>query len=74
MYRCFVDDELAEGESESEDESDFDDDASASDDEGDAESDLSEEGEDWDTMEKKAAKADRNGADVEDDSKKRKRR
>lgn len=70
------DEELLESESESEDESEFDDDASASDDEGEAESDLSDEGEDWDDMEKKAAKADRNGAlkDEDDGGKKRKRR
>ncbi|KAJ9651088.1 FACT complex subunit spt16 [Neophaeococcomyces mojaviensis] len=68
------DEELNESESESEDESEFDDDAS--DDEGDAESDLSDEGEDWDDMEKKAAKADRNGVVNEEDDggKKRKRR
>lgn len=66
--------ELAESESES-DESEFDDDASASDDEGDAESEISE-GEDWDDMEKKAAKEDRTGAVKEEDdgAKKRKRR
>ncbi|KAK5071914.1 FACT complex subunit spt16 [Lithohypha guttulata] len=69
------DEDLAESESDSEDESDFDDDASASDDEGDAESDLSEEGEDWDEMEKKAAKADRSGPVKEEEggAKKRKR-
>lgn len=68
--------ELLESESESEEDSEFDEDASASDDEGDAESDLSDEGEDWDDMEKKAAKADRNGALKEEDDggKKRKRR
>lgn len=68
--------ELLESESESEENSEFDEDASASDDEGDAESDLSDEGEDWDDLEKKAAKADRNGAIKEEDDggKKRKRR
>lgn len=70
------DEELLESESESEENSEFDEDASASDDEGDAESDLSDEGEDWDDLEKKAAKADRNGAIKEEDDggKKRKRR
>lgn len=69
------DEELAESASESDEDSEFDEDASASDDEGDAESDLSEEGEDWDEMEKKAAKADRTGVVKEEDSgnKKRKR-
>jgi nucleosome binding factor SPN SPT16 subunit len=62
------DSELAASESESDDESDFDDDASASDDEGEDESGLSDEGEDWDEMEKKAKKADRNGG-LEDDEK-----
>lgn len=68
--------ELLESESESEEDSEFDEDASASDDEGDAESDLSDEGEDWDDLEKKAAKADRNGTIKEEDDggKKRKRR
>ena len=67
--------ELAESESES-DESEFDDDASASDDEGEPESGLSDAGDDWDEMEKKAKKEDRNGGALEDDEgrgKKRKR-
>jgi nucleosome binding factor SPN SPT16 subunit len=64
--------EMNETESDSEDESDFD--ASASDDEGDA-SEVSD-GEDWDEMESKAKKADKNsGFDDEERSggKKRKR-
>jgi nucleosome binding factor SPN SPT16 subunit len=67
------DSELAASESESEEESDFDDDASA--DEGSEDSGLSEEGEDWDEMEKKAKKADRMGGEDEERSggKKRKR-
>ncbi|KIW99366.1 uncharacterized protein Z518_11354 [Rhinocladiella mackenziei CBS 650.93] len=61
------DSDLAASESESDDDSEFDDDASASDDEGDADSGLSDEGEDWDEMEKKAKKEDRrNGMDDED--------
>ena len=67
------DDELAESASES-DESDFEEDASASDDEGEADSGLSEEGEDWDEMESKAKKADKQvGFEDEDRGKKRKR-
>jgi nucleosome binding factor SPN SPT16 subunit len=65
--------ELAESEASSEEESDFDDDASA--DEGDDDSDADDdEGEDWDELEKKAQKADMNGAtEDEDRGKKRKR-
>ena len=66
------DSELAADESESDEESDFDEDAS--DDEGSAESGLSDEGEDWDEMETKAKKEDRNGgAEEEDKTRKRKR-
>ena len=69
------DSELAASESESDDESDFDDDASASDDEGEAESGLSDEGEDWDEMEKKATKEDRrNGLDEEEKSGRKRKR
>ena len=46
-------------ESSSEEESDFDADASAESDAGSGEDELSEEGEDWDALEKKAKKADR---------------
>ncbi|EXJ60662.1 xaa-Pro aminopeptidase [Cladophialophora yegresii CBS 114405] len=69
------DSELAASESESDDESDFDDDASASEDEGEDESGLSDEGEDWDEMEKKAKKQDRAGGLEDEDKggKKRKR-
>lgn len=67
------DSDLAASESESEEESDFDDDASASEDEGDA-SDLSDEGEDWDELETKAKKEDRNVAMEEDSGKARKRK
>jgi nucleosome binding factor SPN SPT16 subunit len=69
-----VSEEELKSESESDDGSDFDDDASASDDEGEAESGLSDEGEDWDEMEKKASKDDKH-AGFEDDGlgKKRKR-
>ena len=66
------DSDLAVSESESE-ESDFDDDASASEDEGEDES-LSEEGEDWDQMEQKAKKADRNGGLEDEDKGARKRK
>ncbi|RMD44754.1 hypothetical protein DV735_g293, partial [Chaetothyriales sp. CBS 134920] len=56
------DQDLAQSESESDSDSEFDDDASASDDEGEPESELSEAGEDWDEMEKKAKRDDkRNG-------------
>jgi nucleosome binding factor SPN SPT16 subunit len=68
------DSDLAASESESEDESDFDDDASASEDEGEDESGLSDEGEDWDEMEKKAKKADRNGGLEDEDKSVRKRK
>jgi nucleosome binding factor SPN SPT16 subunit len=61
------DSELAASESESDEESEFDDDASASDDEGEAESGLSDEGEDWDEMEKKAQKEDRGGRAEEEE-------
>ena len=68
------DEELAQSESESDDESDFAEDASASDDEGEPDSGLSEEGEDWDEMEAKAKKADAGGFEQDDDrGKKRKR-
>ncbi|KAL8704867.1 MAG: hypothetical protein Q9201_001983 [Fulgogasparrea decipioides] len=64
------DEELAASEESSDDESDFDDDASA--DEG---SEVSEEsgGEDWDELEKKAKKKDREGG-LEDEDKGRKRK
>ena len=66
--------ELAASESESDEDSDFDEDASASDDMGEAESGLSDEGDDWDEMEKKAQKEDRGGGlEDEDRGKKRKR-
>ncbi|MCJ1467781.1 FACT complex subunit spt16 [Pseudocyphellaria aurata] len=67
------DSEVAASEVSSEDESDFDDDASA--DEGDASLDDESGGEDWDELEKKAKKKDREGGldDEEDKSKKRKR-
>ena len=67
------DSEVAASEVSSEDESDFDDDASA--DEGDASLDDDSGGEDWDELEKKAKKKDREGGldDGEDKSKKRKR-
>ncbi|KIX94135.1 uncharacterized protein Z520_10161 [Fonsecaea multimorphosa CBS 102226] len=68
------DSELAASESESEDESEFDDDASASDDEGEAESGLSDEGEDWDEMEKKAKKDDRRDGLEDEDKGGRKRK
>ncbi|KAL9606851.1 MAG: hypothetical protein Q9204_009441 [Flavoplaca sp. TL-2023a] len=65
------DSELAVSEESSEDESDFDDDASA--DEGSASDEVSA-GEDWDELEKKAKKKDREGGlDDEDSGKKRKR-
>jgi len=68
------DSELAASESESDEDSEFDDDASASDDEGDVESGLSDEGEDWDEMEKKAKREDKKGGlEDEDRGKKRKR-
>ena len=68
------DEELAQSESESDDESDFAEDASASDDEGEPDSGLSEEGEDWDEMEAKAKKADAGSFEQDDDrGKKRKR-
>ncbi|ETI24486.1 hypothetical protein G647_03855 [Cladophialophora carrionii CBS 160.54] len=68
------DSELAASESESDDESDFDDDASASEDEGEDESGLSDEGEDWDEMEKKAKKQDRAGGLEDEDKGARKRK
>ncbi|KAL8900143.1 MAG: hypothetical protein Q9192_001228 [Flavoplaca navasiana] len=65
------DSELAVSDESSEDESDFDDDASA--DEGSASDEVSA-GEDWDELEKKAKKKDREGGlDDEDSGKKRKR-
>ncbi|KAL9004589.1 MAG: hypothetical protein Q9188_002598 [Gyalolechia gomerana] len=65
------DSELAVSDESSEDESDFDDDASA--DEGSA-SDEESGGEDWDELEKKAKKKDREGGlDDEDTGRKRKR-
>ncbi|KAK7888368.1 FACT complex subunit spt16 [Exophiala xenobiotica] len=67
------DSDLAASESESDEDSEFDEDASASDDVGDAESDLSDEGEDWDEMESKAKKEDRRGG-VEEEDKGRKRK
>ncbi|EXJ93667.1 xaa-Pro aminopeptidase [Capronia coronata CBS 617.96] len=69
------DSELAEAsESESDDESEFDEDASASDDEGEPDSGMSDEGEDWDEMEKKAKKEDRAGHTEEEDKGGRKRK
>lgn len=68
------DSDLAASESESEDESEFDDDASASDDEGEPDSGLSDEGEDWDEMEKKAKKEDRRGGQEDEDKGGRKRK
>ena len=68
------DSELAASESESDAESDFDDDASASEDMGEDESGISDEGEDWDEMEKKAKRADRNGGLEEEDKSARKRK
>ncbi|KAI4120396.1 MAG: hypothetical protein LQ338_007056 [Usnochroma carphineum] len=66
------DSELAVSEESSEDESDFDDDASA--DEGSAASDEDSGGEDWDELEKKAKKKDREtGLEDEDSGRKRKR-
>ena len=67
------DSEVAASDESSEDESDFDDDASA--DEGDASLDEESGGEDWDVLEKKAKKKDREGGldDEEEGSKKRKR-
>jgi nucleosome binding factor SPN SPT16 subunit len=62
--------DLASEES-SEDESDFDDDASA--DASDEDVSDDEEGEDWDEMEKKAAKKDREGGLEDEDSKKAKK-
>lgn len=64
--------ELAISEESSEDESDFDDDASADEGEG---SDEESGGEDWDELEKKAKKKDREGGlnDEEPNSRKRKR-
>ncbi|WPH01625.1 Hypothetical protein R9X50_00447400 [Acrodontium crateriforme] len=64
------DEDLASDES-SEDESEFDDDASADASDEDA-SDDDEEGEDWDEMEKKAAKKDRERGGGSDDEKKSK--
>ncbi|KAB8356399.1 hypothetical protein FH972_023982 [Carpinus fangiana] len=67
------DEEIANlSEESSEDDSDFDDDASA--DEGSADDDMSDEGEDWDEMEKKAAKSDREGGDAEDTGRKGKKK
>lgn len=67
------DSEVAASEVSSEDESDFDDDASA--DEGEGSGDEESGGEDWDEMEKKAKRKDREGGldEEEDSSKKRKR-
>ncbi|KAL8948463.1 MAG: hypothetical protein Q9222_005351 [Ikaeria aurantiellina] len=66
------DEELAASEESSEDESDFDDDASA--DEGSGASDEESGGEDWDELEKKAKKKDREGGlEDEDSGRKRKR-
>ena len=69
------DSELAESPSESEDESDFDDDASAEASEGVSEVSGESEGEDWDELEKKAKKKDREGGldEEEERGKKRKR-
>ena len=64
--------ELAVSDESSEDESDFDDDASA--DEGDASLDEESAGEDWDELEKKAKKKDKeSGLNDDEGSKKRKR-
>lgn len=64
------DDEIAAlSQESSEDDSDFDDDASDDDDEP---SDVSDEGEDWDEMEKKAAKSDREGGEADDSGKRSK--
>ena len=66
------DEELAASEESSEDDSDFDDDASA--DEGSEASDEESGGEDWDELEKKAKKKDREGGlEDEDSGRKRKR-
>ena len=65
------DSDLAADESESEDESEFDDDASA--DEGDASDDESG-GEDWDELEKKAKKKDREGGLEDEDTGRKKKR
>lgn len=65
--------ELAESEESSEDESDFDENASADASDEDASEDESE-GEDWDELERKAKKKDReSGLDDEDSGKRRKR-
>lgn len=68
------DSELVASEESSEDESEFDDDASADASADASGDDESEVGEDWDELEKKAKKKDReNGLDEEDNDKKRKR-
>lgn len=69
------DDDLDAASESSEDDSEYGSDASDDDDDGDAELDSDDEGEDWDEMEKKAKKRDReSGLDDEEDRGSKKRR
>ncbi|KAH6666749.1 FACT complex subunit-domain-containing protein [Halenospora varia] len=66
------DDELAASEESSDEESDFD--SNASDDEGSEASDEQSEGEDWDQLEEKAKRKDRDGGLSDEDEKPKKKR
>jgi nucleosome binding factor SPN SPT16 subunit len=69
-----MDDDELDDASESEEESDFSGSNASDDDDGDAELDSDEEGEDWDELEKKAKKRDREDAMQDDDRGGKKRR